>query len=96
MEYSEKLKELRRRLTPPASCECAVKYEEIDSLLLACGGDLDRASYEGCLKNAENSALSLPDVTTESQRAYWLSMARHYRPSGGGSVARADERGERR
>lgn len=93
MEYSEKLKELRRRLTPPASCECAMSFEEADGLLLSCGGELDRATYEGCLRNAENSAISLPDVTTESQRAYWLSMARHYRPNSGACVARADERG---
>lgn len=92
MEHNQLISELRRRLSVPGPDGCAMSAEDAQELLRSCGGQLDRATYEGCLRNAENSAVTMPDVSVESQREYWLSLARHYRPNGGAAIKRADER----
>ncbi len=95
MTDSEKLELLRSRLRPlQGECECGgLTQQELMSLLNECGGDVDRASYNACLRLAECSALSTPEIETESARDYWLSLARLYRPSRTRNLTRCDEEG---
>lgn len=93
MTFTEKLDILRTRLSG-AQGECCDESESLAELLVRCDGDVDKASYEGCLINAENSEIKLPDISVGSQREYWLSLARHYRPNNSGTLKRADGEGE--
>ncbi len=82
-------------LKPPEyGCGCAGEgYDEEWLLgLLEQYGSIQAAAYAGCIKLAENSECRLSDGTTlPDMQAYWLRMAKLYRPSGGRCVHRADE-----
>ncbi len=95
MTCSDKLELLSGRLTPmQGQCSCgAMTQQELIALLDECGGDVDKASYCGCLRLAECSALTTPELESESQREYWLSMARLYRPNRTKSLNRSDGEG---
>ena len=68
--------------------------EELSHLLDEWAGDIAAASYAGCLKKAEADGVTLPDGSrTADTRAYWLSLARFYRASATGCIARGDEVG---
>lgn len=93
MTCSEKLKLLACRLSPDCSdCGCALSRTELAALLDRCGGDVDKASYEACLRLAQCNAVVTPELETESTREYWLSLARLYRPNKTRALCRADER----
>lgn len=64
--------------------------EELSALLEQAGGDVREASYLGLLRKAEEDAASLPNMSLASTRAYWLSLARLYRPNASGIVRRRD------
>lgn len=96
MTCSDKLELLAGRLSPmQGGCDCGrMTQQELMTLLDECGGDVEKASYYGCLRLAECSALTTPELETESQREYWLSMARLYRPNRTRSLVRCDGEGE--
>ncbi len=93
MTFSEKLKLLAVRLSPDGGeCGCALGQTELAALLDDCGGDVDKASYNACLRLAQCNAVVTPELETESTRDYWLSLARLYRPNKTRALCRADER----
>ena len=54
--------------------------ERLEMLLRDSGGDVRRAAYQGALLKSRCTALTLPDgVSVESNREYWLTVARVYR-----------------
>lgn len=81
-------------LKPPEyGCGCANEgYDESWLLrLLEQYGSIQAAAYAGCIMLAEDSACRLVDGTTlPDLQAYWLRMAKLYRPSGGRCIQRAD------
>ena len=85
---------LRIRLSRPGtSCSCCeFTSEELIALLEEHNWDLDTATYHALIRRAENDEIRLPDGTTlPSQRKYWLSLARCYRPNKSGNIPRSDE-----
>lgn len=83
---------LRARLSISESCCCEFDDAALTNFLTECDYNLDAATYLALLKRAENDQITLPDGTVlPSQRSYWLSIARHYRPNKGRSLRRADE-----
>ncbi len=83
---------LRARLTISEACCCEFDDEALTDFLAEFNYDLDEATYIALLRRAENDQITLPDGTVlPSQRSYWLSLARHYRPNKGRSLRRADE-----
>lgn len=74
-------------------CGCSVFSDtELIHLLEKHNGDVNAASYEGLIIKAENDAVSLPDgLEVTSNRKYWLSLARLYRPCKAHNIPRADE-----
>lgn len=64
--------------------------QQLADLLAYVDGDVERASYRGLLIKAEVDEITLPNLTLGSNRAYWLSLARLYRPACGGCVKRGD------
>lgn len=56
--------------------------ERLELLLNEAGGDVRRAAYRGALLKSRCTGLTLPDgVSVESNREYWLTVARVYRGS---------------
>lgn len=54
--------------------------ERLELLLEDACGDVRRAAYQGALLKARCTGATLPDgVTLESNRQYWLTVARVYR-----------------
>lgn len=74
-------------------CGCAAFSEsELLTLLEKHGGDVRAAAYEGLLRKAEEDSIRLPDgLELPSGRAYWLGLARLYRPCAARNLPRADE-----
>ncbi|MBV4417303.1 hypothetical protein KM792_11420 [Clostridium tyrobutyricum] len=55
--------------------------EDLQLLLDKNNGDLQAASYEGCMKKAvADDSLTLSDIKLSSNREYWLSLAKQFRP----------------
>lgn len=88
-----KLEQLRRNLMEEQdSSNRLFTYSQLEDLLNRNNGDVNAASYEGLLQKAQSDGVTLPDgAHTSDGRSYWLSLARLYRPSGSGTVPRADE-----
>lgn len=75
-------------------CGCGRSFtdEELLALLEKHRGNVNAASYEGLLIKAEDDSVKLPDgLDLPSARAYWLSLARLYRPCMAHNLPRADE-----
>lgn len=54
--------------------------ERLELLLNEAGGDVCKAAYRGALLKSRCTGLTLPDgVSVESNREYWLTVARVYR-----------------
>lgn len=67
--------------------------EDIQLLLDKNNGDVQAASYEGCMKKAvADDALTLSSITLKSNREYWLGLAKQFKPvtSYNTSMKRAD------
>ncbi|MBV4426505.1 hypothetical protein [Clostridium tyrobutyricum] len=55
--------------------------EDLQLLLDKNNGDIQAASYEGCMKKAvADDSLTLSDIKLSSNREYWLSLAKQFRP----------------
>ena len=64
--------------------------EELERIYAESGCDINEATYRALIIKAESDSLKLSDMTVESSRAYWLSLASLYRRSRTGSVKRGD------
>ncbi|MBQ6998313.1 MAG: hypothetical protein IJN62_00800 [Clostridia bacterium] len=64
--------------------------EELERIYTDCGRDITEATYRALIIKAESDSLKLSDMTMESSRAYWLSLAAMYRKNRTGSVKRGD------
>lgn len=90
MTDDEKLGALMTMLEEDESCRM-LSDETLEALIAEADGDLRRAAYLGALRKARNDAVTLPDGTRlESQRDYWLTVARSYRTNFTGGMPRAD------
>lgn len=90
MADDEKMTRLKAMLEEDGECRMLTD-EMLRSLIDQAGGDLRRAAYLGALRKARNDAITLPDGTRlESQREYWLTVARGYRSNYSGGVPRTD------
>lgn len=68
--------------------------DDLQMLLDKNKGDVQAASYEGCIKKAvADDALTLSSITLKSNREYWLGLAKQFKPvtSYNTSMKRADE-----
>ena len=82
MTDDEKLEQLQIMLEEKGKANRTLSDERLELLLEEADGDLRRAAYRGALLKARSTGLHLPDgVTLESQRDYWLTVARSYRGS---------------
>ena len=82
MTDAEKLEKLQVMLEEADESARTLSDERLELLLEEAGGDLRKAAYRGALLKARATGLHLPDgVTLESQREYWLTVARSYRGS---------------
>ena len=90
MTDGEKLETLKQMLEEDDSCR-TLSDETLAALIAEANGDLRRAAYLGALRKARNDAITLPDGTRlESQREYWLTVARSYRTNYTGGAPRTD------
>lgn len=64
--------------------------EELERIFEECGRDINQATYRALIIKAESDSLKLSDMTMESSRAYWLSLAAMYRRNRTGTVKRGD------
>jgi hypothetical protein len=56
--------------------------EDLQLLLDKNNGDVQAASYEGCMKKAvADDSLTLSDIKLTSNREYWLSLAKQFKPA---------------
>lgn len=81
MSDEEKLMTLKVMLEEDGKeCCRTLTDERLKLLLTQADGDVRRAAYQGALLKSRCTGLSLPDgVTVESNREYWLTVARAYR-----------------
>lgn len=66
--------------------------EQLLNLLSECNGDVDKASYRGCLMKAQIDGISLGPLKVESNDEFWLKLARMFQPVRTKGLQRADER----
>lgn len=91
MADAEKLETLKIMLEETDEACRTLSDGQLAALLEAAGGDLRRAAYEGALRKARNDGITLPDGTRlESNREYWLAVARSYRTNHTGGMLRPD------
>lgn len=80
MNEGEALKTLKTMLEETDPEARMLTDERIELLLAQAKGDVRRAAYQGALLKSRCTGISLPDgVTLESNRDYWLTVARVYR-----------------
>lgn len=58
--------------------------EDLQYILDSANGDLNLAAYRALIKKSENSALSLPGLTTMDSSKHYLRLAQQYRPNNSG------------
>ena len=63
---------------------------ELERIYNECNGDINEATYRALIIKAESDKLQLKDMTMESSRRYWLSLASLYRKNRTGSLKRGD------
>lgn len=69
--------------------------EDLQLLLDKNNGNIEAASYEGCMKKAvSDDALAVSGITLKSNREYWLTLAKQFKPvtSYNTSMKRSDEK----
>ncbi|MBR2476829.1 MAG: hypothetical protein IKB50_01695 [Clostridia bacterium] len=64
--------------------------EELERIYADCNFDINEASYKALIIKAESDKLILSDMTLESSRKYWLSLAALYRKNRTGQMKRGD------
>lgn len=64
--------------------------EELERIYDDCGGDIGDATYRALIIKAESDGIRLPDMTLDSSRRYWLSLASLYRKNRTGTSQRGD------
>ena len=64
--------------------------EELERIYSDCDGDIQEATYRALIIKAESDKLQLSDMTLESSRRYWLSLASLYRKNRTGTMKRGD------
>ena len=64
--------------------------EELERIYTDCNCDINEASYRALIIKAESDKLILSDMTLESSRKYWLSLASLYRKNRTGQMKRSD------
>ena len=64
--------------------------EELERIYTDCDGDIAEATYRALIIKAESDKLQLSDMTLESSRRYWLSLASLYRRNRTGTMKRGD------
>lgn len=56
--------------------------EDLRLLLDKSNGDIQAASYEGCLKKAAaDDKLEISGIKLSSNREYWLTLAKQFKPA---------------
>lgn len=86
----ERLMTLKTMLEEDEDCR-TLDDRTLETLIAQADGDLRQAAYLGALRKAHSDAVTLPDGTQlESQREYWLTVARSYRTNRSGGVRRTD------
>jgi len=80
MNAEEALVALKTMLEETDENARSLTEERLEMLLADADGDVRRAAYQGALLKSRCSAVTLPDgVSLESNRDYWLTLARAYR-----------------
>ena len=80
MTDDEKLYNLQVMLEETDNASRMLSDEQLELLIEQADGDLRAAAYRGALLKSRCTGLTLPDgVTVESNREYWLTVARVYR-----------------
>lgn len=55
--------------------------EDLQLLLDKNNGDIQAASYEGCMKKAvADDSLTISGIKLDSNREYWLTLAKQFKP----------------
>lgn len=52
--------------------------EDLQLLLDKNGGDINKASYEGCLLKSQNDSISLSGIDIPDNENYWLRLAKKF------------------
>lgn len=80
MEREEALLTLKDMLEEQDETARMLSDRRLEMLLDEAGGDVRRAAYLGALLKSRCTGVTLPDgVTLQSNREYWLTVARVYR-----------------
>ena len=80
MEREEALLTLKDMLEERDETARMLSDRRLEMLLDEAGGDVRRAAYLGAMLKARCTGVTLPDgVTLQSNRDYWLTVARVYR-----------------
>ena len=80
MEREEALLTLKDMLEERDETARMLSDRRLEMLLDEAGGDMRKAAYQGALLKSRCTGVTLPDgVTLQSNRDYWLTVARVYR-----------------
>ena len=80
MEREEALLTLKDMLEESDETARMLSDRRLEMLLDEAGGDVRKAAYQGALLKSRCTGVTLPDgVTLQSNRDYWLTVARVYR-----------------
>ncbi len=80
MEREEALLTLKDMLEERDETARMLSDRRLEMLLDEAGGDVRKAAYQGALLKSRCTGVTLPDgVTLQSNREYWLTVARVYR-----------------
>lgn len=85
--YREYFKHVHTHIVP-AFPKILLKDLRTDMLLEAAGYDLDKATYDGLLRKAEDDSIGISGIFVPSNKAYWLRLAKQYRRNQGGCLNR--------
>ena len=80
MDREEALLTLKDMLEERDETARMLSDRRLEMLLDEAGGDVRKAAYQGALLKSRCTGVTLPDgVTLQSNRDYWLTVARVYR-----------------
>lgn len=80
MNDDERLETLKEMLEETDDQSRTLSDDRLELLLAETNGNLRRAAYLGAILKSRATGITLPDGTSiESQREYWLTVARAYR-----------------